>query len=233
MKVFYFSIFAFLSISLFSPELYAETIYPIDKEQSACKGFDYEYLTRSDEESDHHTTLLYDDGCLTLTVYDIMEQCGAYLDVECRLVTRGEIHFVIIDKSEMPTDCICKFDVECKYEGITPGYYDIYVENEFGTVLAHTSATIESGCELHFSNPSGVEEIQVSSSGILKFSASKMLSIFADGTTSLEAYDAQGRFILKMEVEGNRELSLSSLPKGIYLLKASNGAYRESLIIRI
>ncbi|MDE6297205.1 MAG: T9SS type A sorting domain-containing protein, partial [Muribaculaceae bacterium] len=107
------------------------------------------------------------------------------------------------------------------------------VENEYGHVLAHTSATIESVCELLFSKPSGVEETQLSKSGMINFSASKVLSICADGVTTLEAYDAQGRLILKMDVEGNREIDFSSLPKGIYILKVSNGEVRESLVIRI
>ncbi|MDE5870047.1 MAG: T9SS type A sorting domain-containing protein [Muribaculaceae bacterium] len=234
MKTIYLSFVVSILLSLSMTQVaYSETISPVRTDQSACKYGNYTH-SRSESDNQYRTKINYNEGTLTLTVYNVIANCAASVTSECRKISSNELHFVVIEEvGDLVASCICEYDVECKYEGIAPGYYDIYVENEYGYVLAQTSATIESDCELLFSKPSGVEETQLSKSGMIKFSASKVLSICAEGVTTLETYDAQGSLILKMEVEGNREISLTSLPKGIYLLNVSNGTYRESLIIRI
>ena len=64
---------------------------------------------------------------------------------------------------------------------------------------------------------------------MLQFSTQGILTVLAEGTTTLEAYDSEGRNILKMTVEGRSEGDFSSLPKGVYLLRAANGNRSESI----
>lgn len=233
MKAFYLSFIlaALLSLSM-TDVAWAEIVSPVKTEQSKCKYENYSHI-RNEDDIELSTLINYNEGTLTLTVYNVIANCVASVTSECKMLAPNELHFVIIEKvGDVVASCVCIYDVECKYEGIAPGYYDIYVETEGGNVLAQTSATIESGCELLFSNPSGVDQVQLGSKGMLKFSASNILSISAEGSSTLEAFDAEGHIILKMVVDGYTEIDFSSLPKGIYLLHVYNGEHMDSLTIR-
>lgn len=149
MNVYYLELIATLVIFAFSSATAnADFIYPIETRQSNCKGYDY---MRSHGITEMNSLLTYQDDTLILLISNYYDQCGAKLEVKCNVDIEGEIHFIVKDISEVPTDCMCVFDVQCKYNDITPGHYQIFVEDKWGNILMQTSSDIFAGCDILFS----------------------------------------------------------------------------------
>ncbi|MDE6255633.1 MAG: T9SS type A sorting domain-containing protein [Muribaculaceae bacterium] len=206
----------------------AELISPVSIEQSDCKGHDL-YGVRSEDEVSGNATITFNEGILSLSLENIMEQCAADIFIVCKTDVPGELHFIEDDQSEIGTSCLCYFDVKSSFTGIVPGQYDVYIETKWGTGKMQTSADIFPGCEIQLSETSSIIQVIGEPSGMLQFSSKEILTVLAEGTTTIEAYDSEGRHILKLKVEGKSEIDFSTLPKGIYMLRATNGNRNESI----
>ncbi len=200
----------------------AEIIDPSSVYQSPCKSH-----TRS--ENTLLSEITYQNNELSIWVYNLWENCGAELVVECNADIAGELHFIIKDIGEYPMDCTCCFDVECKYTGILQGHYKIYVER-YNTVILSTEADIEPGCNIAM-DLNGVAPVFNTEGKMLKAANRDLLSVEAEGTTCIEIFDTAGVKYAAMTVDGNTEISLSSLPAGLYLVKATNGNKTENIRI--
>lgn len=193
----------------------AEVIAPSSTNQSDCKGMAHAY---GDDGEGMGSTVSYDNGILTVSVTDFLENCAAELVVTCNADIPGEIHFIIENEVGPLANCYCPFDVECTYEGVLEGHYKIFLEAPCGHIYLETEADIESGCRISFGNPSGIGLI--GTPGSLSLVAGNILKIDAANSGVLTIYDAAGRIRGKLTVAGASEISLSTLPKGIYLLDA-------------
>lgn len=209
----------FFALLVFSFSVQAGILEPSYKQQSDCKDNELSY---EDENPTLESTVSYNDGILTLSVENYPEQCAPLLNVTCNADIPGELHFIISDEAEEGADCMCYFDVICKYEGILTGHYKIYLESPWGTKYLETEVDIEPGCEYALGTPSAVSLVGAKS-GNISLISENILKLDFEGKALLDIYDSAGRQRGTLSISGPSEINISSLPKGIYLVKVSIG----------
>ena len=213
MKAFYLipTLVLFLSASLLSN---AETLTAEYQSQSPCKNHNRSY----DEEEEWNTTFFisYDNGILKFSGVNVWANCVAALETNATLTENREIHFDVKEiVGDIAASCICNYDIEATYGDIREGNYDIYINNiPYGTVK------ISEGCSFNLTELSGIKDISSNYSYHLSIIGDDVLKVTAYGRTEVTAYDKEGRLRMKLSVEGDSEISLASLPDGMYLIMA-------------
>ena len=199
----------------------AEVIQPLWLEQSECK--EDVPNARSEKYTDPlRATLSYENGVLTLSVYDYQNHCCPDLRIVANTDTEGEIHFFITDVSYWICDCICRRDLECAYEGILEGHYKVYLDEErYIGPLLEKEIDIEEGCSVTLDKPAGVDSVSSAADSPLSMGRDHVLTVNMQGQTELEIFDSEGRLVSVMTLQAPAEVSLATLPAGLYLLRAT------------
>lgn len=181
-----------------------------------------------DDNENLSATVSYNDGKLTLSVYDYMDNCCGWFTTSAE--TEGnDIHFRLVDTSDMPCDCICPFDIVSVYDGILEGTYNVYFESYPGYPLLSKQITITNGC---LRTLSGNELTYVSSLRDdygLEYRTDNVLEVNFDGKTQIEIFDAEGRLTAGMTLISPCEVSLDTLAPGVYIIRAQNGSNRATI----
>ena len=197
----------------------AEPIEPVSSVQSECKDGTH---TRASNYKELNGTVSYRDGVLTLSVTNLTENCCADPQVTADADTPGEIHFAILDKAGALCDCICPFDIECTYEGILTGHYEVFLEYGPKDILLEKEIDIEEGCSVTLDKPAGVDSVSSAADSPLSMGRDHVLTVNMQGQTELEIFDAEGRLMSAMTIQAPVEVSLATLPAGLYILRATN-----------
>lgn len=220
-----FSLAAVLGAS--AVEIPSGALAPTTLVRSQCKG----HGSRMTTGENMTARVSYVDHVLTLTVSDMIEQCGAMFASYCKTDIPGELHFVVWDDcpKDLYTDCVCPFDVECTYKGILDGYYDIFLEAPNGHVYMKGCVCLSSGTLFDLSEADSVANVCADSTNSLSISADGTLRIAATGPVAVTVFDASGTERGSFTVEAPAELSLASLPRGIYIVKADVSGHTEKI----
>lgn len=227
MKRFATSIFIVGISALFSLQSnYASEIKASTVINSGCKGWDE---TRADRESSSLGIITYNDGVLSLQLKDVVDQCAAYFVAEYTNNGDGKLTFLVYDDSEIAADCICPFDVESQFEGITEGEYFIEIKFlGYHNLLYSGAHNIYEGMNLNLSSTSGISQTEIGDK-IFSFVSEDIIKLNGEGSFQFSVADTSGKILFQIPVKGDSEIDLSSLPKGLFLISISNGIKSESI----
>ncbi|MDE7412705.1 MAG: T9SS type A sorting domain-containing protein [Muribaculaceae bacterium] len=218
MKDFYLipTLVFFLSVSLLSN---AETLTAEYQSQSPCKDH-----SRSFEEDEFNETrcqfiLSYENKTLTFFGKNLYENCGSVIDTEASMPETKVIHFKINAtlEDEFAPDCMCRYDIEASFNNIEPGSYTIYINDEQYPVVE-----LSEGSFFNLTELSGIEEYRAEHNSSLSIIDNNVLKVTATDRTEVTVYDTEGRLRMRLFVDGDSEISLATLPEGMYMIKATN-----------
>ncbi|MDE5773155.1 MAG: T9SS type A sorting domain-containing protein [Muribaculaceae bacterium] len=220
-------IFTFASLLMGIVPTYGVIIEPVSSEQSECKTrmSDTRYWG---DDKDLSATISYESGKLTLSVYDYMDNCCGLFSTSAD-IEGYNIHFTVADKSDMPCDCICPFDITGVYDGILEGTYNVYFESYPGYPLLSKQITITDGCLQTLSGNEITNVSSINNDCGLTYRTDNVLEVKFQGSTLIEIFDAEGKRTAGMTLHSPCEVSLYSLAPGLYIIRAQNENNRTSI----
>ena len=200
----------------------AETINPISEKSTDCKG------TRSEENEDNSMNwiLEYNDGLLEVTWVNYEANCCLEFPIRSWIEREDGNRLIFNIASDMGVcDCYCLYDETAEFEGIEPGHYTI-VFREFSDFLT-AEVDIEEGGRLVFpKSQSGIKTLSAKSD-MMRVSSDGVLSVIADGKFTLEIFSSSGISQARIEGEQGDDISLASLPHGIYIARLSAAGRKD------
>lgn len=204
----------------------AEVIMPSEQQSSDCKSG-----TRSDdyqEEDPLSWVMEYSNGRLSITWVNYEANCC--LEEEIRSWMEREdgnrLVFNVASDAGM-CDCLCKYDVSSSYDGIEPGHYTV-VFREYEDYLT-VEVDIEEGGRIVLNRaPSAIETVAAEGRQ-MTVSPDGLLKVEAVDAFSVEIFNAKGVSQATVNGKGSSEISLASLPKGVYIARMKSGEYDETI----
>lgn len=194
---------------------------------SGCKDLSFDSLALpedggSTEPGDQDGFKLdYNDGILTVTMYNAYGDCGATFNQSLEIV--GDTIVYSVEYIDGMADCMCFFDISSTYSGIEPGRYiflgyEIFLEEGYSEIFKE-------------GRPSSVTTTKVSKNSITV--ADTTVTANGNGPVTLCIFDSEGRLISSFKGKETVRADISSLPAGWYVAKASSdsGNLNESRLL--
>lgn len=222
---------ATLLIGIGSVSASAERIEPKEFKVPSCKGSeialtDDAAIERNDEYLDPYDVpeswrMEYKDGSLVITWENYLANCCPdTFEAWMERVDDTTLSFNVVDSDGL-CDCYCLFDVKAGYEGVAPGKYTVIFGNPIHQKFT-AEVNVEDGMDITLG------KIISSVAGISGANAKLMLTegnivgVKSAGKGTLDIYSANGHRYATLNVEGNTEVGLNTLPRGIYLLRLTD-----------
>lgn len=177
--------------------------------------------------------LEYNDGLLTVSWYNYVENCVFPLEA-ITMEQKGDmlIFGVDINWDGPLADCLCVYDLKATFSGVKPGRYKVsfdygwtYTEVEIGMLEDVPSDSIVYEKNMIATGVRGIDG--VSECRLEKVGNS--LTVVSDTKAEVEIYDANGLKMAGVSVEPGDTIDLSTLPKGIYTARITNGTATSTL----
>ncbi|MDE7413029.1 MAG: T9SS type A sorting domain-containing protein [Muribaculaceae bacterium] len=193
----------------------AENLSAESMSQSPCKKAPTTFDGDGFNDGRSQFLITYENRTLTFYGKNLRENCAALLDTEASISNGREIHFRVNVELENPASCMCNYDIDASYQNIEPGRYTIYINDEL-----YPEVELSEGSYLNLTKLSGIAAAIADRDSTISIIDDDVLKVTASGSTEVTAYDTEGRLRMKLSVEGDSEISLASLPAGIYLFMA-------------
>ena len=205
----------------------AERIDPVSVEDSGC------LRTRSEESTLHDSepeswSITYVNGILTVTWKNYVTQCcpegfNTWFERDA-----NNLVYNIEDYANILCDCMCPFNVTSTFGTIEPGHYTITFR-QYGKDVFTAEIDLKEGADISLApGQSGIRTISPAND-MITLTPEGMLHVMADKEVTVEVYDATGMIRFRMDTDSNSDIDIKSLPKGIYIAKASDGVNSATL----
>lgn len=208
------SIFAVVVGMLCYNTSYGEVIIPLSVTDSGCKNSDNTTSTPLHEYGEEQIswTVSYNEGKLVIVWHDCVFDCAAY-DFGSQITREGDVLTCNVWAKDGMADCLCLYDITSTYDGIEPGKYTLVFEDIMSIEL-----NLEDGFNGNFKiSPSGIDAISHAErklkveDGVAKVSC--------PGKFRLDIFSSNGVKEFTVDNEGEAEVNLSGLGKGLHYLR--------------
>lgn len=204
----------------------AERIDPVSVEDSGCLG------TRSDNPYSEGCnadswSITYVDGILTVTWKNLVANCCP--DRFTTWFDRDGDNLVFnAEADDGMCDCLCEFNVTSTFGKIEPGHYTITFR-QYGVDVFTAEIDLKEGADISLApGQSGIRTVSPAND-LITLTPEGMLHVTASKVVTIEIYDATGMIRFRMDSDSTSDIDIKSLPKGIYIAKASDGINTAAL----
>lgn len=177
--------------------------------------------------------LEYNDGLLTVSWYNYVENCVFPLEAITMEQKGDMLIFGLNANWDGPlATCICFYDLKATFSGVEPGRYKVsfdegytYSEVEIGMLADAPTDDIVYENNMIATEVRGIDaanECRLEKVG-------NNLTVVSDKKAEVEIYDANGLKMAAICVEPGDTIDLSTLPKGVYTAKISNDTATSTL----
>lgn len=212
-------------LSLFASSV---RIDPISVSDSGCLLDTRSDDPYSDDFDANKWRFKYSDGILTVTWINLVANCCP--DGFTTWFERdGSTLIFNVQENNSLCDCLCVFDVTSTFGTIEPGKYTIIFRNYSDVFTAEIELKEDSDFTISM-DPSGIYGISPDN-GILSVSPDGLLHVSAEEKSLVEIFDASGALQSRLNTAPEADIDITSLPKGIYIVKASVGTKTATLRI--
>lgn len=204
----------------------AERIDPVSVEDSGCLNTrsDNPYSTDYDADS---WSITYVNGILTVTWENFVANCCPYGFTTWFERDGNNLVFNAQENSAL-CECICTFNVTSTFGQIEPGHYTITFRR-YGEYIFSGAIDIKEGSAISWAPAqSGIRTVGPAND-LIKLTPAGMLHVSTDKEVTVEIYDAAGMIRFRMDSDSSSDIDIKSLPKGIYIAKASAGVNSATL----
>ena len=204
----------------------AERIDPTSVEDSGCLNTRSNDPYAPDYDADSWS-MTYIDGILTVTWENFIANCCP--DGFLTWVERDGSNLVFnAAADDGRCDCMCPFNVTSTFGTIEPGHYTITFR-QYGKDVFTAEIDLKEGTDITLApGQSGIRTISPAND-MITLTPEGMLHVTADKEVTVEIYDATGMIRFRMDSDSNSDIDIKSLPKGIYIAKASDGINSATL----
>ena len=204
----------------------AERIDPVTVEDSGCLNTRSNSQHSPDYDADAWS-ITYVNGILTVTWENFVANCCPYGFTTWVERNGSNLVFNIQENSSL-CDCVCAFNVTSTFGSIEPGHYTITFRR-YGEYIFSGAIDLKEGSAISWAPAqSGIRTVGPAND-LITLAPEGMLHITADKEVTVEIYDAAGMIRFRMDSDSNSDIDIKSLPKGIYIAKASDGVNSATL----
>ncbi len=208
-----------------------------DSETVINKWYDSEI-----DSKERHWIMDYDAGTLNIVWYNELKQCaypGDYVTLSKEEGNVLKIYRETKDPDAPEADCICLFDTFASFADIDPGKYhmvfirrvpETYWSKAWEGIEMEVDVELKDGMKsIYNANTVGVNQSNAQADDAIRLTPDGVLKVNTASSYLLEIFNADGEIIISTTCQPGSDCSVSALPRGIYIAKASSNGKSHSL----
>lgn len=204
----------------------AERIDPVSVEDSGCLNTRSDNPYSPDYDADSWS-ITYVNGILAVTWENFVANCCPY-GFTTWFERDGSNLVFNVQENNYLCECICAFNVTSTFGTIEPGHYTITFRR-YGESVFSAAVDLKEGSDISLApTQSGIRTVGPAND-LITLTPEGMLHVSADKEVTVEIYDAAGMIRFRMDSDSSSDIDIKSLPKGIYIAKASDGVVSATL----